>query len=145
MNRTRIEWCDRTWNPVTGCLHGCPYCYARNLVWRFGKTYGAPKKINSLDMPIYDEEHYQVQYPFGFAPTFLRYRLEEPQLIKQPQNIFVCSMADLFGEWVPDEWIDKVFDVCNGAPQHRFLFLTKNPKRRKIRRRRHEKQPTEAQ
>jgi protein gp37 len=38
-------------------------------------------------------------------------------------------MADLFGTWVPEEWIDKVLDVCNGAPQHRFIFLTKNPKR----------------
>jgi protein gp37 len=68
-------------------------------------------------------------YPFGFDPTFHRYRLEEPQLIKQPQNIFVCSMADLFGEWVPDEWIKTVFDHCYLAPQHNYLFLTKNPKR----------------
>jgi protein gp37 len=68
-------------------------------------------------------------FPFYFDPTFHRYRLEEPQLKKQPQNIFVCSIADLFGEWVHDEWIQEVFRACEKAPQHRYLFLTKNPKR----------------
>jgi protein gp37 len=68
-------------------------------------------------------------YPFGFEPTFHRYRLEEPKHTKKPQNIFVCSMADLFGAWVPDEWIKQVFDACEAAPQHRYLFLTKNPER----------------
>jgi protein gp37 len=38
-------------------------------------------------------------------------------------------MADLFGEWVPDEWIKEVFRACEEAPQHRYLFLTKNPER----------------
>jgi protein gp37 len=71
-------------------------------------------------------------YPYGFDPTFHRYRLEEPQRIKKPQNIFVCSMADLFGEWVPDEWIKEVIDACKKAPQHRYLFLTKNYKRYEI-------------
>jgi protein gp37 len=68
-------------------------------------------------------------FPFGFAPTLHRYRLDEPSKIKTPQTIFVCSMADLFGEWVPDEWIQAVFTACEAAPQHRYLFLTKNPER----------------
>ena len=68
-------------------------------------------------------------YPFGFEPTFHRYKLDEPQRWKKPRTIFVCSMADLFGEWVPDEWIAEVFRACDAAPQHRYLFLTKNPKR----------------
>jgi len=107
MNRTRIEWCDRTWNPVTGCKHGCPYCYAAKMVKRFaGKNYRN-----------------------DFQPDFHAYRLDEPQRIKKPQNIFVCSMADLFGDWVPDEWIKQVFDACEQAPQHRYIFLTKNPRR----------------
>ena len=59
----------------------------------------------------------------------VRYKLDEPQHWKKPRNIFVCSMADLFGEWVPDEWIEQVFKACEAAPQHRYLFLTKNPKR----------------
>jgi len=36
MNKTKIDWCDRSWNPVTGCLHGCSYCYARRIAQRFG-------------------------------------------------------------------------------------------------------------
>ena len=48
---------------------------------------------------------------------------------KKGRNIFVCSMADLFGNWVPDEWIKEVFKSCLVSPQHKYLFLTKNPKR----------------
>lgn len=36
MNKTKIDWCDSTWNPVTGCFHGCDYCYARSIAKRFG-------------------------------------------------------------------------------------------------------------
>ena len=61
-----------------------------------------------------------------FTPTLHKYRLNEPAQKTKPQNIFVCSMADLFGEWVPDSWIKAVFEACE-APQHRYLFLTKNP------------------
>ena len=68
-------------------------------------------------------------YPFDFLPTFHRYKLGEPQRWKKPRNIFVCSMADLFGDWVPDEWIDAVISSTQSALQHRYLFLTKNPKR----------------
>lgn len=68
-------------------------------------------------------------YPFGFDPTFHRYRLDEPQKWTKPRTIFVCSMADLFGDWVPEKWIEEVFAACKKAPQHRYLFLTKNPKR----------------
>ena len=62
-------------------------------------------------------------------PTFHRYRLGEPQKIKKPQTIFVGSMADIFGEWMPDGWIEEVFKACEAAPWHRYLFLTKNPNR----------------
>lgn len=68
-------------------------------------------------------------YPFEFDPTFHHYKLDEPKSWKKPRTIFVCSMADLFGGWVPDEWIEQVFEACEAAPQHRYLFLAKNPKR----------------
>lgn len=68
-------------------------------------------------------------YPFGFDPTFHRYRLDEPARKTKGQTIFVCSMSDLFGGWVPIRWIVEVLDACRKAPQHRYLFLTKNPKR----------------
>lgn len=138
MNKTKIEWCDRTWNPVTGCLHKCEYCYARRIAERFGGLeYGMPKhrtgKNHVLAAALCHETKggnaIAAPYPFGFDPTLYRYKLDEPQSIKTPQNIFVCSMADLFGDWVPDEWIEQVFEVCGKAPRHRYMFLTKNPQR----------------
>ena len=186
MNKTGIEWCDMTFNPITGCYHNCEYCYAMKQSQRFrghfhekdGKTfpchtyskYSIHKKtgyciiaeadiqhlhgerelrpaskdpdnkdvvqyfpIFQLDAPLEylrkDDTIQDASYPFGFLPTFHRYRLDEPQKVKKPQNVFVGSMADVFGEWVSDKWIEEVFKACEAAPQHRYLFLTKNPKR----------------
>ena len=131
--KTRIDWCDSTLNPVTGCMHGCEYCYARRIAERFGSK----QMPIFTDYPVLNEPVRNVgvgdgkiqPYPFDFTPTFHRYRLEEPARWTRPRNIFVCSMADLFGEWVPDEWIHEVFKACEAAPQHRYLFLTKNPER----------------
>lgn len=142
-DKTKIDWADATWNPVTGCLHGCEYCYARRIAERFGSKQTPIIFTNYpvLHEPVRCTDTYaymrdigistgKIQpYPFDFLPTFHRYKLDEPQHWKQPRNIFVCSMADLFGDWVPDEWIAEVFEACKAAPQHRYLFLTKNPGR----------------
>lgn len=125
MNKTKIDWCDSTWNPVTGCFHKCEYCYARGIATRFGGNALGIKHL--LNEPIIRNGKIQ-PYPFGFVPTFHRYRLDEYQT-KKGRNIFVCSMADLFGDWVPDEWIGEVFAACEKAPQHNYLFLTKNVER----------------
>lgn len=125
MEKSKIDWCDSTWNPVTGCLHGCEYCYARGIATRFG---GNALGVNHvLNEPFVAKGKVQ-PYPFGFVPTFHRYRLNEYSA-KQGRNILVCSMADLFGKWVPDNWIEEVFEACEKAPQHNYLFLTKNPGR----------------
>lgn len=143
MKNTKIEWCDSTWNPVTGCFHGCEYCYARGIAKRFGGASRtdyegdcdwcteAAGKIHDLYNPVEDPDRgkSKAPYPFEFDPTFHRYRLKQPKVWHEPRVIFVCSMADLFGEWVPDEWIDEVFKVCEEAPQHTYLFITKNPSR----------------
>jgi len=129
-SKTKIEWCDATWNPVTGCLHKCDYCYARRIAERFGAG-----KSETLDgLTVLNEyatsrRGKKEPYPYGFEPTFHRYRLDEPKKWPKAKTIFVCSMADLFGDWVPDEWIKEVFKACQEAPQHTYLFLTKNPKR----------------
>lgn len=115
LNKTKIEWTDYTWNPVTGCLHGCPYCYARGIANRFkgGKA-----------------------WPNGFEPMFHSERMEDVSKgwpLGSGKKIFVCSMADLFGDWVPDEWIRRVIEVAwdfrtfTNPPI--FQFLTKNPAR----------------
>lgn len=128
-SRTKIEWCDATWNPVTGCLHRCEYCYARRMAERFDGGW----RCDYLPYPVLDEPDKsggRIQpYPYGFLPTFHKYRLDIPQRWPKHKVIFVCSMADLFGEWVPDRWIEEVFEACRRAPQHTYLFLTKNPDR----------------
>lgn len=108
LNKTKIEWCDRTWNPVTGCLHGCPYCYAKK----------------TAENPFYHKA-----FPYGFEPHFYPERLKDPAKEKKPQTIFVCSMADLFGEWVPPYWIWDIFRAMDATPWHTYLMLTKNPEK----------------
>lgn len=128
--KTKIDWCDSSWNPITGCLHGCPYCYARGMARRFGgKIITGHDHLYILDEPARREDGTINPYPYGFDPTYHKYRLKIPQEWKNPQTIFVCSMADMFGDWVPEDWIDQVFTACLAAPQHRYLFLTKNGKR----------------
>lgn len=124
MEKTKIDWCDSTWNPVTGCLHGCEYCYAKRIARRFGDSAAECRTIRNQYIKLKDEP-----YPYGFDPTFHKYRLDRPKIWKKGRNIFVCSMADLFGSWVPDSWIEEVFKACEKAPQHNYLFLTKNQKR----------------
>lgn len=131
MEKTKIDWCDSTWNPVTGCLHRCEYCYARGIANRFssGGEKWTDDNLFVLDEKFYaEEEEKACPYPYGFKPTLHRYKLDE-YANKKGRNIFVCSMADLFGEWVPDSWIEEVFKACDKAPQHNYLFLTKNPDR----------------
>jgi ParB/RepB/Spo0J family partition protein len=109
-----IEWARWSWNPVTGCLHNCPYCYARDIAERF--------------------------YAQKFEPSIVPAALAAPLNATPPEqaatdlgwkNIFTCSMADLFGNWVPNEWIEAVLSVVREAKDWNFLFLTKFPQRLK--------------
>lgn len=145
MNRSKIEWCDHTWNPITGCLNNCPYCYAKRMVVRFTGDLRLNKMaanidyipakgptdtgVYILDKPLKNETNHSLIYPFGFEPTYHRYRLNDLDKFKAGSNIFVCAMADMFGEWVPDEWIEEIFTECQARPQHNYMFLTKNPER----------------
>lgn len=102
MNRTKIEWCDYTLNPVKGlCPMACSYCYARRMYQRF--------KWNP-----------EVRY---VDPFWLFYELKK----KPPSRIFVGSTIELFGEWVRPEWIHNILGFCAAYRQHTFLFLTKQP------------------
>ena len=136
MDNTKIDWADMTWNPVTGCRHGCEYCYAARTAGRFAGHISNGVKVpfctqegpTVLDKPLKTMTEagnvVNAPYPFGFTPTFHRYRLGDPARKQRPRNIFVCSMADLFGAWVPTKWIMEVLDACLAAPQHNYLFLT---------------------
>lgn len=128
MNKSKIDWCDSTWNPVTGCLHGCEYCYARSIAHRFsgGGEYWEKDETVVLLEKLHALDGKALAYPYGFKPTFHKYRLND-YANKKGRNIFVCSMADLFGDWVSDSCIEEVFKACEKSPQHNYLFLTKNP------------------
>jgi protein gp37/ParB-like chromosome segregation protein Spo0J len=112
-----ISWAEWSWNPVTGCLHGCEYCYAREIAM---------------------SDRLKPFYPAGFTPLFHSERLDAPRNTVIPaahrendawHRVFVCSMADLYGRWVPDEWISQVHASMLASPQWEYLLLTKFPAR----------------
>ena len=100
INRTKIEYVDFTWNPITGCLNNCDYCYARKIAKRFWKD---------------------------FKPRFHRGRLNEPKKVKTPSLIFADSMSDFWGRGVKQKWRDAVYETMKKTPQHIYLLLTKMP------------------
>jgi protein gp37 len=103
MNRSDIEWTHFTSNPVRGkCLHACSFCYAERIRQRFGQP---------IELSWHPEE------------------LDAIERRKKPSVIFMGSMHDLFGYWVPNEWIESTINTAMNCPQHTFLFLTKNPGR----------------
>jgi len=119
MNRTKIEWTDFTWNPITGCMHGCWYCYAKKYCVRFSKKYLANKNV----APNCDPND-------PFSPRFWPERLKAPWHVGGwiGRKIFVCSISDLYAPWTPIEWRDKVHDSMFNCPtSHIFQILTKNP------------------
>ena len=113
MKTTKIEWTDKTWNPVTGCTKispGCAHCYAEVMTRRL-KAMGLEKYANGFDVTLHEE------------------CLGEPLTWKQPHTIFVCSMSDLFHKDVSFDFVDKVMNTIRLTPQHRYQLLTKRAER----------------
>ena len=113
MSESKIEWTDKTWNPITGCSKkstGCLNCYAEVMSRRL-KAMG------------------QAKYSNGFNVTLHEQCLEEPLTWRGAHNIFVCSMSDIFHEEVPFEFVDKMFEIIKRTPQHRYQILTKRAER----------------
>lgn len=138
MNRTKIEWVINpdgsrgfTSNPVTGCWGPggsekrparCPWCYA----WRIARgTARIAKQVRKswtgLAQPPFNDD--------PFRPTFYPHELGHIRARRKPATIFIGSMADAWGEWVPTLWINAILEVVQDRPQHTFIFLTKNPAR----------------
>ncbi|MGB3988833.1 MAG: phage Gp37/Gp68 family protein [Minisyncoccales bacterium] len=124
---TKIEWCQETWNPITGCTpisEGCQNCYAKRMACRLKGRYGYP-----------DDDPFRV--------TFHPERLSQPCLKwKKSRKIFVCSMGDLFHPDVKDEWISSIWtemgehyglngevQAMDSRPGHTYIILTKRPQR----------------
>ena len=100
-----IGWAAYSWNPVTGCKHGCNYCYAAAMSKRYGWSFDPQIKEDRL----------------GTTGSKLK--------AGKNNRVFTCSMGELFGPWVPDEWIEKVFASIEQNPEWTFLLLTKSPER----------------
>ena len=139
MNRSKIEYCDHTFNIITGCKEECPYCYAKIGALRFSGNirlhmmqkdkYIKQNGVYLIEEAFLDESGKQVMYPFGFEPTFHKYRADFLEKMKMGQTVFVGAIGDLFGDWVPDKWIEEVFSICKGHERHNYIFMTRNPKR----------------
>lgn len=111
--KTKIEWTEVSWNPVTGCTKisdGCKNCYAATLT----------KRLVAMHNP---------RYKNGFEVTVHEDLIDLPVKWKTPKTIFVNSMSDIFHEKVSDEIILKIFNTMNNCPQHTFQVLTKRPER----------------
>jgi protein gp37 len=122
-NRTRIEWTNVTWNPVTGCTQvsaGCDNCYALTLANRLLRPHYTKRK------PQRDSKEARRD---PFAVRLWPERLEEPFGWRDSQRVFVNSMGDLFHTDVPEAFVLKVFDVMLRADRHTYQILTKRPSR----------------
>lgn len=112
-NKTKIEWTDTTWNPLTGCSpisDGCKNCYAIKMA----------RRLQAMG---------NRRYKNGFAVTLHPDLLDAPLSWKKPKMVFVNSMGDMFHEDVPLEYIQQVFATMEKASQHTFQVLTKRSSR----------------
>ena len=128
--KSKIQWTDRTWNPVRGCSlvsPGCTNCYAMRQAKRVDAMWEAQGFAARYGGLWRETEHGPVWTgDIRVVPA----ALEEPLRWRQPSRVFVNSMSDLFHEGVPDEFIDKVWRVMRRAHKergHTFQILTKRP------------------
>jgi protein gp37 len=115
-SKSKIEWTEQTWNPLTGCTKvsaGCKHCYAEVM----------SKRLKAMGTNGYDN---------GFELSIMPSRLDQPLKRKKPTTYFVNSMSDLFHEDVPNDFIDQVFDIIKRTPQHRYQILTKRAEKLSI-------------
>lgn len=123
-SQSDIEWTDVTWNPVAGCTiasGGCTNCYAMRMAARLeamghAKYQGTTRKSGD-------------RYVWSGKINLDEFGLSAPIEWRKPKRIFVNSMSDLFHIDVPDQFIERVWDVMRQCPQHHFQILTKRPDR----------------
>jgi protein gp37 len=113
MRKSKIEWTEKTWNPSAGCTKissGCKNCYAEKMAIRL-------KAMKVMG--------YENGFEFNTVPS----RLNEPFKRKKPTVYFVNSMSDIFHEKMPEEYLDKIFNVIEQTPHHTYQILTKRADR----------------
>lgn len=133
MNRSKIEWCDYTWNPITGCTEECNKCPYRKYVCSFGsadnrfnlskiKMYKQDGELRILDSRFISETGYYNKYPFGMLPTYHRYRLESLDVLTIGKNILCGSIGEMYGHapWCYEE----ILNVCKRHSHNNYMFLS---------------------
>jgi len=117
-----------TFNPITGCLNGCEYCYARKLAnTRLKERYLANKNFATPDgSNVSPAKAYEIVND-PFYPRFWEDRQGEIMGVKDGKGIFVCDMSDLFGIGIPEEWIRTILRHISMRQGLRFYLLTKQP------------------
>lgn len=148
-DKSRIEWTDATWNPVTGCTRlspGCENCYidwappfrieGRHFTEACPECSGlggfaaiayAGRVEVAPPCPTCQGTGRVRSHAIG-STTGVRVhpeRLDQPLRWKKPRRIFVNSLSDLFHDDVSDAYIARVWAVMALAPQHTFQVLTK--------------------
>lgn len=140
MSKTTIEWTDESWNPIRAedqdghkghycekISPGCANCYASRMQRRFHMpTFPGRQKGERYAL---HEGETSVCVTGGLSVYLDDTRLVEPLSWRRPRKVFVCDMSDLFGAWVPFEWIDRVFAVMALTPHVTYQVLTKRPER----------------
>jgi protein gp37 len=121
--KTRIEWTDATWNPVTGCTKvssGCDHCYAATLAHR------RLSEVYRSRPPVCDTPENRAD---PFAVRLWPERLTQPTKWRQPCMVFVNSMSDLFHVDIPEHYVRSAFEVMLRVDRHVYQVLTKRPSR----------------
>lgn len=124
---TKIPWvrnpdgsAGESWNPVRGCSPvspGCEHCYAARIASRFSGPGNAYDGLATTGGKWTGEINI---YPQLF---------DRPRTWRKPRTVFVNSMSDLFHENIPFEALVPIFNTIRGTPRHRYIILTKRPKR----------------
>lgn len=141
---TKIQWTDRTWNPVRGCSRvsaGCTSCYAERHAARFAAP-GLPfagfvrihrreetRDVVTRDGAIVQQVRTTAEPRWTGNVELVPSHLGDPLGWRKPARVFVNSMSDLFHERLSNEEIAAVFGVMAACPQHTFQVLTKRPAR----------------
>ena len=125
MKNSKIEWTEATWNPIRGCSRvseGCRFCYAERVAERWS---GDNQPYEGLVIPSKTGGHPR----WSGEIMLVEHKLNEPYKWKEGKLIFVNSMSDLLHEKVPLEYIERIFEVMENTPRHRYQILTKRAAR----------------
>lgn len=123
-DKTGINWTNASWNPILGCDRvspGCDSCYAISQA-RIRAANPNPRVAAAFAGLT---ERTDAGVDWTGTVNLLPERLEQPLQWRKPRKIFVNSLADLFHESVPDEFIARVFAVMAATPHHTYQLLTK--------------------